>query len=318
MYDLSEYEDGWKGELLAEMIPKLAHQNFCDTLSYMGMAGLITIYNGTNAFLKENRIAFSTENARSNCLANLMMLKNIIAFKIFSLPEIWLIVDNYTQCPFLDKRGSAWIFMDESRALDCISNYFDQLKDWHAEKIEQEDIKETLSELFYVYGALGCLLDEGGEELGWPAGLFLAQEKKPAEIILNPSLMRALIMYKEDAGKTDEVANTRINTLVHELKKAIFIVPFKAKYALPKGNNVNYIKNIFTYPLVSGILHVPIFTDMKNLSWFCNKDDWMLFAMSLEQIRNFFKDKDVIINPATIGFTLSKELINKILYRKDS
>ena len=243
-----------------------------------------------------------------------------------TLEEAYILFSHLTHAPYMvynEESGEdeAFLFTDlEAAKAKAVALAEAHIQPTIAIKVNQKELIMTVSS-FFVYGitamrwttADGEAVYKVREVIKRPDFSQLPEQQRPLE---NPALQSSMIYYMQELRRKDP--NTDVQTL-QDLDEEMSANIKRAKYLLPivdksEGDQKNIQQVLFRINETTSL--VPLFSDGFEYQRFkSGKEEVKAIVVTFEQLATMDIPQGTngyIINPGSVGVTLSKDYIAKI------
>ncbi len=317
-------------ELIREFIPRLKDLAVWADIAALTVPETILLLN--NVIERRNTLIASRHFNADQIDKAVRRLRELIPKQILILKELFTIIDENTNLPFLDEEGRVFLFSNESFALECLDYYRQQLRMWQLLTIKHDDIKSFLEIEFCYNGARGAVIDNGQNYYIAEAAAFIPLPNLQAvplseQPVMNPDYLRALTMLQQERlwkcdypGKR-ELFDKYEDEMIHTFAKARFLVPVKISgqdsLPAPKMSGTFTLNpgQTISFPALKaadGREATPIFTDWYHMGQYYDKEEWGGWVLYPEDLLTLPTEM-AVLNVASIAFGLPKNFVSNVL-----
>lgn len=319
-----EEKDRHEMELCGDLVPRLCEKGVWAEIDALDVQDTILVMHQAIDVLNKgllDDLFNDTWFRKEDFKAAISRLAALVPDKLMAQDAIYTLIDDNTGLPFLDERGGVFLFSKEEYAAEALDYYMQQMRLWHIETVEGEDIYPYLGREFYSNGALYAVVDAGQQYLVLKPEDFIPRPdysgKQPSEIpVSNPDYIRALSLLVQEMrwqanyeGKA-EVLRKLEDDMIHGFVGARFLVPFRT--SAPDSELVKNLRkgDVMTFAAEQGDV-IPVFSDWDQFILAYDIDQWDGLAMSAEDLLSLPSGR-VVLNVKTLAFAMSKQFMQQM------
>ena len=259
------------------------------------------------------------------------MTKDAFKKTIPELEKVFIIYSRLTHLPYVECNqdtfdDECFLYTEEERVVETVQTLTEEKKAAVAIKVEKKDLLQTLSG-FFTYG-INMLVFYAGEEehrfqltelIKRPDFSKIPKEKRPMGMtepngypLENPQLQLSMIYFFQElrrgVAKPDRER-------YRELEEEMAVNLQRARYLMPvqeAEKDGNKVLLPMMMKLKDGTIMLPIFSDGLEFFRFRGKQETKLLLTDLEKMDKMTlpdEAKGFLLNPAGVGFTLTKEYV---------
>lgn len=200
-----------------------------------------------------------------------------------------------------NNKPAAYIFSTKAFADEQVK----ELK-WEGYEVKSLEIRPAQRIGFfndlYRSGFEAVMLDKGQESLSMSLFSIVEKPEENADIIVNPSLMRAAAQFYQELSRKRAVKPMQ-DLMCSELYKAKFLIPTEKQ-------------NERAYPMIAdnkGLKFYPVFSDHLEFGKFDKKQKYQASVIRFRDLKKLIRKVDgIVVNPFGFGLRLDREKLENI------